>query len=554
METMNRQQTGQARQLDRERALYKYSSALERGDFDVISRILEKAEQDPVLERMILEVNAAYLAETEGRQEPVERASHVVKQKQFSHIESLDALPDDEFGGRHIDVIYRRSTELSSDPVRTYLQQVEQIPVLVPVEEMRLALRIGAAHYVVNALKEIDTARRTRTQQQALDGWKKYLEDLKSAPLPDRIEPPPELGRVAVVSTLFGELAAEWPLLERVCATMGEPPAHLLASVAPQAIENAYSAFLDSWQALEQVCTEYEINVPELLPSVQEASSLVRGGEQTSYMHQYVYKEMPGESDVILKKRAKLLTCFFDVYRVLYLIPPPILDRLVDYYAAEHTCPPSKVFLEQMIDLDWVIQHLLDIFARAQDARQALIRANLRLVVSVAKHFMGRGISFLDLLQEGNTGLLRAVELFDYAKGYKFSTYATWWIRQAISRASQEPMSLSTPVGNEENSTPGDFIEDDSIVGPAEAASGELLREQVHSALDQLSPREREVLEMRFGLKDGQSHTLEEVGRAFGVTQERIRQIEAKALRKLHHPFRRRKPHDHSDECPHREN
>jgi RNA polymerase primary sigma factor len=293
------------------------------------------------------------------------------------------------------------------------------------------------------------------------------------------------------------------------------------------------------------------------------------------------------------------------------------------------------MFLDQMIDTDQVVQHLLDIFDRAHDARQALIRANLRLVVSVAKRYMGRGINFLDLIQEGNIGLLKAVEKFDYTKGYKFSTYATWWIRQAISRAiadqariiripvhmvetinrlarvqrnmvqrlgreptadevavemgmlskdderaieirdkegialdpavktrlrraaskvrriiriSQEPMSLETPVGNEENSSLGDFIEDDSIVGPAEAASGELLREQVHTALDQLNRREREVLEMRFGLKDGQSHTLEEVGQAFGVTRERIRQIEAKALRKLRHPIRSRKLRDYLSE------
>ena len=626
---MNRQQTGRSRQLDRERALYKYGSALDRGDFDVISRILEKAEQDPVLEHIILEVNAAYLAETEGQQEPVQRASHS---------ESLDALPDDDkFDERHVDVVYGHSILLSSDPVRKYLQQVEQIPVLGPVEEMWLCLRIGVTHDVVSALKEVDTARRTRTQQQALDGWKKHLEDLKSAPLPDRIEPPPELGRADVVSTLFEELATEWPLLERVCATMGERPAHLLVSVAPQVIENAYGAFLDNWQALEQVCAEYEINVPELLPIVQEANSLVRGGEQTSYVRQYVYKEMSGEGKVILEKRAKLLIRFFDVYRVLYLIPPPILDRFVGYYAAEHTCPPSKVFVAQMIDLDWVIQHLVDILIRAQDARQALIHANLRLVVSVAKRFMGRGTSFLDLLQEGNIGLLRAVELFDYAKGYEFSTYATWWVRQAISRAiadqsriirlpvymvetinrlvrvqrrmlqklgreptpsemaiemgmlskddehaleisdkegtpldpavktrlrraaskvrriiriSQEPVSPETLVGNEENSSLGDFIEDESIVSPTEAASGELLCEQAYTVLDQMTRREREVLEMRFGLKDGQSRTLEEVGQAFGVTRERIRQIEAKALRKL----RRRKPHDHSDECPHREN
>jgi RNA polymerase primary sigma factor len=349
-------------------------------------------------------------------------------------------------------------------------------------------------------------------------------------------------------------------------------------------------------------------------------------------MRKHVNAEIPGEGEEVFDRKKILSGRLFDVYRVLALVPPATLAQLGEYYTTEKAFPPYRVFLKQMIDMDRVVQHLLDLFARAQDARQALIRANLRLVVSVAKRYMGRGISFLDLIQEGNIGLLRAVEKFDYTKGYKFSTYATWWIRQAISRAiadqariiripvhmvetinrlsrvqrnllqklgrepsaaeiavemgmlgqdderaieahnkenipldpavktrlkraaakvrrivriSQEPMSLETPVGNEENSSLGDFIEDESILGPAEAASGELLREQVHSALDQLSRREREVLEMRFGLKDGQAHTLEEVGQEFGVTRERIRQIEAKALRKLRHPIRSRKLRDY---------
>ena len=268
---------------------------------------------------------------------------------------------------------------------------------------------------------------------------------------------------------------------------------------------------------------------------------------------------------------------------------------------------PVKVYLKEigrvpLLSADEEIDLAVRMAQGDIDARKRLSEANLRLVVSIAKRYVGRGMLFLDLIQEGNLGLIKAVEKFDYQKGYKFSTYATWWIRQAITRAiadqartiripvhmvetinklirisrqllqqygrdplpeelakemdipeekvreilkiAQEPVSLETPIGEEEDSHLGDFIPDDDAPAPAEAAAFTLLKEQLMDVLDTLTPREEKVLKLRFGLEDGRARTLEEVGKEFQVTRERIRQIEAKALRKLRHPSRSKKLRD----------
>lgn len=269
---------------------------------------------------------------------------------------------------------------------------------------------------------------------------------------------------------------------------------------------------------------------------------------------------------------------------------------------------PVRMYLKEigrvpLLTADQEIELAIGMEEGSAEAKRALVEANLRLVVSIAKRYVGRGMSFLDLIQEGNLGLMRAVDKFDYHRGYKFSTYATWWIRQAITRAiadqartiripvhmvetinklirvsrqlvqelgreplaeeiaeqmdmtpekvreilkiSQDPVSLETPIGEEDDSHLGDFIEDQDVLAPADAAAFELLKEQLEQVLHTLTEREEKVLRLRFGLDDGKPRTLEEVGKRFSVTRERIRQIEAKALRKLRHPSRSKRLKDY---------
>ncbi len=390
------------------------------------------------------------------------------------------------------------------------------------------------------------------------------------------------------------------------------------------------SSLRKNWSAVLKNCDLLNLPSPDLAALAEESRTIRHAllPQISSHLYSFLEQVDTESTDSISTVLASNL---FETLLLLYLMPDSMLDLVRTEWNNRQKFPSWYKTKRSMPGEDEIVATWAGIEEHAQDAKQLLTQANLRLVVNVAKHYIGRGISFLDLIQEGNIGLLRATQKFDHTKGFKFSTYATWWIRQAISRAiadqartiripvhmvdtinrllrlqrqmvqelgrnptmeelalqsdmmdpeikrailqvqnageplpsslehqlrrtaaktrrimriSQEPMSLETPVGSEDSGMLSDFIEDDTAPGPADATSRQLLKEQLHSILDSLNERERAVLEMRFGLKDGESHTLEEVGQAFGVTRERVRQIESKALRKLRHPGRSRKLRD----------
>ncbi len=408
---------------------------------------------------------------------------------------------------------------------------------------------------------------------------------------------------------------------------------HPLARSGPDNATSIYQALYDEllvgWKRLVEDTQRLGYNRPDLALINAEARMLRQSwnSDHPSYLRAYLDNGRWGIDHLWDQVASNALTVFICVY----VFPDALTTALDHYMQGKHRLPLLEK-LETVFPEEESLRSELELVEyRAQESRQILIRSNPRLVVSVAKRYLGRGSSFLDLIQEGNLGLLRAVSKFDPARGYKFSTYATWWIRQSISRsiadqartiripvhifetfnrlmqvqrqltqtlgrtptpeemaleadfldpkdkqqiqrlkgnmnllphdvrlrwmhaaskvgqvlrAAEEPVSLESPVGSEDNSMLGDFIEDEEAQEPMDAAAREMLREQVKNALAVLSPREREVMEMRFGLLDGKDHTLEEVGQAFNVTRERIRQIEAKALRKLRHPTRSRQLRD----------
>ena len=449
--------------------------------------------------------------------------------------------------------------ELSEDPVRLYLKEIGQIHLLDADSEFRLAVRIEALVRIEKFEAKLKIARGS-------EGYYK-----------------------ALYSLMIDEMVQTWSGLQDGARDMGNR------------------------------------EIPDLSLMFAEAQLLKRQwqADEPSYLRTYLDNGLWGKDQVW----EALVRQAFTLFMGMYMIPTEMATNILTKIT-KNELMPQATWLKRLLPGEDMLKMEVDaIKRRADESNQTLIRANLRLVVSIAKRYLGRGISFLDLIQEGNLGLLRAVSKFDSTRGFKFSTYATWWIRQSISRyiaehartiripvhlfevitrilrvqrslvqklgrepsldelaletdilsaadvdaikkakeanqpldpelqrrwswgtmkvqrilqSAEEPISLERPVGDEESSQLGDFIEDDEALEPMDAAAREMLREQVQSALAALSERERQVLELRFGLIDGKDHTLEEVSRYFNVTRERIRQIEAKALRKLRHPTRSR--------------
>ncbi len=491
----------------------------------------------------------------------VEEKNNLISEDAIEPDESLLAQQDEEFDDALPLHSHEVAAELSEDPVRLYLREIGLVKLLGSDSEFRLAT-------IIEADRLIGTLRKMKQRKG-----------------------------VSLSASIYHSLISD---------------------------------FLTSWDRLIEDAERLEHELPDLALLIAESQSLHAGWEfdSPSYLRAYLDNGHWGVDHLW----DNLARHAYSVYLSLYLLPFKYAEWLLIHVREQRTFPLQRTLNRNLPSEDELLAEMDLIHARAVDANQALIRANLRLVVSVAKRYLGRGISFLDLIQEGNMGLLRAIGKFDPRRGFKFSTYATWWIRQSINRSiaeqartiripvhlfesisrilraqrhltqvlgrepnneelalevgylsagdmqevlrshaegkpinpeiqqrldiasqkihrvlrsAEEPVSLEGPVGDEDSSTLGDFIEDEDAPSPMDAAAKEMLREQVQHALESLSEREREVLELRFGLKDGKEHTLEEVSRYFDVTRERIRQIEAKALRKLRHPARSRELRDY---------
>lgn len=426
------------------------------------------------------------------------------------------------------------TSDLGEDPVRLYLKEIGQINLLDTDHEFRLAARIESARWV-------DTINRSHPKARKGGGE-----------------------AAGIYEAMYDELATAWKRLIEDTQRLG-------------------------------------FTAPEMIQVLDEARLLRNGwaNSRPSYLRAYLDNGRWGKDhlwDGVARQA-------FTVFMGFYMLPEDVVAAMRQRMAQGGRLLAASAFAALLPGEDVLLGELALVQERFQESRLALIRSNLRLVVSVAKRYLGRGSSFLDLIQEGNLGLLRAVTKFDPTRGFKFSTYATWWIRQAVTRAiadqgrtirvpvhmgdqinkllrvqhqltqklgrepsveelaetlevlpkkvenmiqvARRPLSLETPTDDEEDSVLGDFIEDDEASPPDETATFNLLREHLVEVLDTLPPREVRILQLRYGLLDGQAYTLEEVGRKMGVTRERVRQIEAQALTRLRHPSVRRKLRDY---------
>jgi RNA polymerase primary sigma factor len=546
--------------------------------------VVKLAMSDPHEERL---GSSRAPREERAAEEPADEA----EEKPGEVFEDEDSEETDEDLDLSVDTVLELEGMEASDPVRMYLREIGHVPLLSPSHERWHSMKMMAPRYLREIVERVGAASRE-------EGW------------------------LEIMLYTHEQLADGWGTITKLCDELGIPALDLgavvgeIESISRPVIQTSEDSYLGAY--LSSIGDEEQGETDEL--------ALVLGSPGNG-------AEAAGQE--ALETQWDVLTeAIHDLCLDLYVLPGPLAELLVADVRKHGQLPSARKFRRAAQENEGqVLEHFRLIDELAEYSRKVLIVANLRLVVSVAKQYVGRGISFLDVIQEGNIGLLRAVEKFDYRRGFKFSTYATWWIRQGIGRAiadqgrtiripihvvedinrvlrvsrrltqelgrepsadeialdmeglladedkaaielargdgetldavlqrrwkraaakvrriiriSQEPMSLEMPIGSGEDSSLADFIEDESIPGPIETASRELLGEQMRDLLESLSPRERGVLELRFGLNDGQSRTLEEVGEIFGVTRERVRQIEAKALRKLRHPKSSRKLRDY---------